>query len=93
MPIRGLENTLPLHWDGTLGDPFGGGNGAVGLAGTPAPGHGCDPNDADGDHDCFLDLATGPGAGLHLLQVQNPSGLLSNEMPVCFGASSGCVSD
>jgi hypothetical protein len=40
-----------------------------------------------------LDLATGPGAGLHLLQVQNPSGLLSNEMPVCFGPSSGCVSD
>ena len=34
MPVRGLKNTLPLHWDGTLGDPFGGGNGSVGLAGT-----------------------------------------------------------
>jgi YVTN family beta-propeller protein len=29
MPVRGLKNTLPLHWDGTLGDPFGGLNGAV----------------------------------------------------------------
>jgi len=56
MPIRGLKNTLPLHWDGTLGDPFGGGNGAVGLGGTPEPGQACDPDDADGDHDCFLNL-------------------------------------
>jgi hypothetical protein len=56
MPIRGLENTLPLHWDGTLGDPFGGGNGAVGLNGTPDPSQACDPDDADGDHDCFLNL-------------------------------------
>ena len=54
MPIRGLKNTLPLHWDGTLGDPFGGGNGAVGLGG--AGGTDCSLGDADGDHDCFLDL-------------------------------------
>jgi YVTN family beta-propeller protein len=64
MPVRGLRNTLPLHWDGTLGDPFGGGNGAVGLNGTPEPGHTCDPNDADGDHDCFLDLVEGALAGV-----------------------------
>jgi YVTN family beta-propeller protein len=56
MPIRGLKNTLPLHWDGTLGDPFGGGNGSVGLNGTPDPNQACNPNDADGDHDCFLNL-------------------------------------
>ncbi len=64
MPIRGLTNTLPLHWDGTLGDPFGGGNGAVGLNGTPEPGHTCDPNDADGDHDCFVDLVEGSLSGV-----------------------------
>jgi YVTN family beta-propeller protein len=29
MPIRGLRDTLPLHWDGVLGDPFGGTNGEV----------------------------------------------------------------
>jgi hypothetical protein len=40
-----------------------------------------------------IDLAVSPGAGLHMVQLQNPSGLLSNEMPVCFGQSSGCVSD
>jgi hypothetical protein len=56
----------------------------------------CDAGSSGGfcnDGSVTLDLATGPGAGLHLLQVQNPSGLLSNEMPVCFGPSSGCVSD
>jgi len=62
MPIRGLSNTLPLHWDGTLGDPFGGGNGSVGLAG--AGGTDCTLGDADGDHDCFLDLVNGSLAGV-----------------------------
>jgi YVTN family beta-propeller protein len=54
MPIRGLRNTVPLHWDGTLGDPFGGGNGAVGVAG--AGGTSCTLGDLDGDRDCFLNL-------------------------------------
>ena len=53
-PIRGLRNTLPLHWDGALGDPYGGPNGAVGLKGDG--GKDCALGDADGDHDCFLDL-------------------------------------
>jgi YVTN family beta-propeller protein len=62
MPVRGLENTLPLHWDGTLGDPFGGGNGSVGFAG--AGGTDCTLGDADGDHDCFLDLVNGSLSGV-----------------------------
>jgi YVTN family beta-propeller protein len=62
MPIRGLSNTIPLHWDGTLGDPFGGGNGSVGFAG--AGGTDCALGDADGDHDCFLDLVNGSLAGV-----------------------------
>jgi YVTN family beta-propeller protein len=54
MPVRGLKNTLPLHWDGTLGDPFGGGNGSTGVGGfDPID---CTLGDADGDHDCFMDL-------------------------------------
>jgi YVTN family beta-propeller protein len=54
MPVRGLKNTLPLHWDGTLGDPFGGGNGSTGVGGfDPID---CDLGGPDGDHDCFLDL-------------------------------------
>lgn len=28
MPIRGLRDTAPYHWDGTLGDPYGGNNSA-----------------------------------------------------------------
>jgi hypothetical protein len=28
MPIRGLRETEPYHWDGTLGDPYGGINSA-----------------------------------------------------------------
>jgi YVTN family beta-propeller protein len=53
-PVRGLRNTLPLHWDGTLGDPFGGPNGSVGVGNDG--GVDCALDDADGDHDCFLDL-------------------------------------
>jgi DNA-binding beta-propeller fold protein YncE len=30
MPVRGLKGTLPLHWDGTLGDPLAGINGDTG---------------------------------------------------------------
>jgi DNA-binding beta-propeller fold protein YncE len=66
MPVRGLENTLPLHWDGTLGDPFGAGNGAVGLAGNG--GTSCTLGDADGDHDCFLNLVQGSLNGVMCLQ-------------------------
>jgi hypothetical protein len=62
MPIRGLANTVPLHWDGTLGDPFGGGNGAVGLGGNG--GTHCTIGDADGEHDCFLDLVAGSLSGV-----------------------------
>jgi YVTN family beta-propeller protein len=62
MPVRGLKNTLPLHWDGTLGDPFGGGNGAVGLAGNG--GTSCTLGDGDGDHDCFLNLVAGSLSGV-----------------------------
>jgi YVTN family beta-propeller protein len=62
MPIRGLANTVPLHWDGTLGDPFGGGNGQVGLNGIG--GTDCVIGDADGEHDCFLDLVNASLAGV-----------------------------
>ena len=46
------------------------------------------------DGNVSIDLASRPGGGLHLVQVQNPAGLLSNEMPICVREpSSGCVSD
>jgi hypothetical protein len=62
MPVRGLKNTLPLHWDGTLGDPFGGSNGALGGGGNePAS---CSLGGPDGDHDCFLDLVDGALSGV-----------------------------
>lgn len=28
MPVRGLRDTAPFHWDGVLGDPYGGNNSA-----------------------------------------------------------------
>lgn len=76
MPVRGLKNTLPLHWDGTLGDPFGGGNGSVGLAG--AGGTDCALGDADGDHDCFLDLVNASLSGVMCNQAGScpPGGTL-----------------
>jgi len=49
MPIRGLRDTLPLHWDGVLGDPFGGINAEVG------PRTEIDPTCSD-ELDCFRDL-------------------------------------
>jgi YVTN family beta-propeller protein len=79
MPVRGLKNTVPLHWDGTLGDPFGGGNGQVGNGGTPIdPSQACNINDADGDHDCFRDLVN---ASL--------SGVMCDQTPSCANGPSG----
>ena len=77
MPIRGLKDTLPLHWDGTLGDPFGGPNGAVGSGGSvPAS---CDAGGADGDHDCFRHLVNASLTGVMCDQTGGcdigPSGL------------------
>jgi DNA-binding beta-propeller fold protein YncE len=69
MPVRGLRNTLPLHWDGTLGDPFGGGNGAVGLNGNG--GTGCALGDLDGDRDCFRNLVDASLNGVMCLVDQN----------------------
>jgi YVTN family beta-propeller protein len=59
MPIRGLRDTVPLHWDGVPGDPFGGGNGAIGSGGS-APAN-C--NLAD-QHTCFVNLTEGALSGV-----------------------------
>lgn len=77
MPVRGLKNTLPLHWDGTLADPVGGPNGAVGNGGNlPAS---CDLGGADGDRDCFRHLVDGSLSGVMCEQqggcAAGPSGL------------------
>jgi len=74
MPVRGLKNTLPLHWDGTLGDPFGGGNGAVGVNG--AGGTDCTLTQGPGgDHACFRDLVNASNSGVMCDQTGScPSG-------------------
>ena len=41
MPIRGLRDTAPYHWDGIPGDPYGGNN--------SANIHGSDPPNTDVD--------------------------------------------
>ena len=48
--------------DGSLGDPFGGGNGAVGVGGNG--GTDCSLGGADGDHDCFVDLVNASLSGV-----------------------------
>jgi hypothetical protein len=59
MPIRGLRDTLPLHWDGILGDPFGGPNGATGSGGNPGS------NCVGGDpHGCFRHLVDASLSGV-----------------------------
>jgi hypothetical protein len=64
MPVRGLTGTLPLHWDGTLGDPFGGRNGATGPAGN------LPPNCTD-EHSCFRQLVDASLSGV--MCDQDPS--------------------
>jgi hypothetical protein len=39
---------------------------------------------------CSIDLAVKPAAGLHVVQVQNGAGPLSNELPLCVGDAAGC---
>ncbi|MGH0029650.1 MAG: YncE family protein [Myxococcota bacterium] len=72
MPVRGLTGTLPLHWDGTLGDPIGGVNGAVGPTGS-------EPPNCTDDHSCFRQLVDASLSGVMCDQVPScatgPSGL------------------
>jgi len=63
MPIRGLRDTLPLHWDGVPGDPFGGINSEVNdmvdEEGNPVN---VEPTCTD-EHSCFRDLVDGAMSG------------------------------
>ena len=37
MPVRGLRDTAPYHWDGIPGDPFGGNNTSLDQCGRRSP--------------------------------------------------------
>jgi hypothetical protein len=68
MPVRGLRDTLPLHWVGTLGDPFPG----TFLAedgGAPD----CDL-DVDGEVGCIRHLVDASMAGVMCAQPGCPAG-------------------
>ncbi len=71
MPVRGLQDTLPLHWDGVLGDPFGGPNAEVGPGGDIAP------NCTD-EHSCFRHLVNAALAGV--MCDQNTCTTSANEL-------------
>ena len=68
MPVRGLRDTLPLHWDGVPGDPFGGINAIVNESGIDVP-----PNCTD-EHSCFRDLVNGAQSGTMCDQPDCPEG-------------------
>ena len=57
MPVRGLKGTLPLHWDGTLGDPFTSINGEVGTSGSG-------PANCTDDQSCFRQLVNASLSGV-----------------------------
>jgi YVTN family beta-propeller protein len=57
MPVRGLKNTLPLHWDGTLGDPFASRNGETGVNASA-------PANCTNDQSCFRQLVDASMAGV-----------------------------
>jgi len=71
MPIRGLRDTLPLHWDGVLGDPIGGTNGEVltnpvaqvSFLGIPLGTETVPPNCTD-EHSCFRHLVDAALSGV-----------------------------
>jgi YVTN family beta-propeller protein len=73
MPIRGLRDSVPLHWDGTLGDPFGGPDGSVGSGGNT--GTSCS---AGNQHGCFRHLVDG-----------SLSGVMCERDPTCANGPSG----
>jgi len=79
MPIRGLRDTLPLHWDGVEGDPFGGINGELFDTGAMVP-----PTCAD-EHGCFRDLVDGSMAGTMCDQSNCPDGENELGLPGAFG--------
>jgi len=70
MPVRGLRDTLPLHWDGSLGDPVSG----AFVPGDTAP----DCSLASGDAACFRHLVNASLSGVMCSQpscATGPSGL------------------
>jgi len=71
MPVRGLRDTVPLHWDGALGDPFGGpdGSGATGLP--PSQTSDGDTCTLTNQVHCFRHLVEGALSGV--MCDQNPS--------------------
>jgi YVTN family beta-propeller protein len=78
MPIRGLRDTLPLHWDGTLGDPFGGINAAVADSGVMVP-----PTCTDEDS-CFRDLVDASMASTMCDQAACPNDRNELGLPGAF---------
>ena len=79
MPIRGLRDTLPLHWDGVVGDPFGGINAEVADSGVTVP-----PTCTD-EHSCFRDLVDGAMSGTMCDQAACPADQNELGMPGAFG--------
>jgi YVTN family beta-propeller protein len=57
MPVRGLKNTLPLHWDGTLGENTVSTDGSLG-------GSGSNPADCTTDQSCFRHLVDASLSGV-----------------------------
>jgi YVTN family beta-propeller protein len=62
MPVRGLRGSLPLHWDGTLGDAFGGPNGSTGSGGNLAAN--CSIPGSGDERACFRQLVDGSLSGV-----------------------------
>ena len=77
MPVRGLKGTLPLHWDGVLGDPFASINGETGT-GTTAPAN------CTNDQSCFRHLVN---ASLGGVMCDQQGGCPTNDVAQAGGLS------
>jgi hypothetical protein len=74
MPIRGLRDTLPLHWVGNLADPF--------------PGTGVGGNEDPVAPDCDIDVVGEEGCIRHLVDA-SLSGVMCEQTPGCPTGPSG----
>ncbi len=92
MPVRGLRDSEPLHWGGELGDPFGGGDGSVGVqtgGGNPLAAPNCDPDVTDGSPNTTTFPTPPNGDCMRQLVDAALSGVMCDQTGGCLIGPSG----
>ncbi|MEN8184759.1 MAG: beta-propeller fold lactonase family protein, partial [Myxococcota bacterium] len=80
MPVRGLRDTVPLHWDGALGDPFGGPSGED-------PNGNASPSQTAGGVTCEIDNQQ--ACFRHLVEASLSGVMCDQDPPGCANGPTG----